>query len=178
MFKAVIFDRDGTLNKTAPKEQGGYVLSADELILLPTVAESMQRLAEKGIERFVYTQQKGVGKGLLSEETLDDIHLKLNTLLPEGAGITYFAYCPHHIAGTCTCAKPGPGMIDSILRQFNLQAHEVLAIGDTKRDKISAEAAGVAFAYVCSDDVEKHTDYSDSDRVFKTLDEALAAHGL
>ncbi len=178
MYKAVIFDRDGTLNHTAPKEQGGYALSPEDIILMPTVAESMQKLADSGIRRFVYTQQKCVGKGLITEEGLDAVNGQLNSLLPKGAQIEYFSYCPHHLPDTCDCAKPKPGMITGILRQFNLEPKDAVAIGDTKRDKLSAEAAGVDFVYVRSDDVSKHSDYEDSDRVFNTLEEALQSLGF
>jgi histidinol-phosphate phosphatase family protein len=178
MYKAVIFDRDGTLNHTAPKEQGGYALSPEDIILMPTVAESMQRLAERGIHRFVYTQQKCVGKGLLTEEGLDAVNGQLNSLLPKDAQIEYFAYCPHHLPNACECAKPKPGMITGLLRQFKLKPEEAIAIGDTKRDKLSAEAAGVDFVYVQSDDTSKHSDYDESDRVFKTLEEALSSLGF
>ena len=155
-YKAIIFDRDGTLNATS-RGEGGYVLKADEMTLLPFVKESLQKLKSQGLGLYIFTQQRCIGKGLLTEEGLKDIHNKLNQLLGEDAAIDAFYHCPHLVDEGCACSKPKPGMLFDILRDFNLKKEEVLVVDDSLRDFYAAENAGMDFAFV-PNDLGKHTD--------------------
>lgn len=163
MLKAVIFDRDGTLNQTAPETQGGYVLHTDELVLRPGVKEALLLLKKNHIRIFVFTQQKCVGKGLLSKKCLHQIHSHMQTLLDVEGTIDGFYYCPHWPEDDekqgkelCICAKPQPGMLLQILEEHDLKPEEVVVIGDTQRDYESAEAAGLRFHFVKSDNPQHH----------------------
>lgn len=154
-YKAVIFDRDGTLNRTTdilrPGQKptdptDGYVLGLDELELLPSVPAALAALQQNGIMAFVFTQQNCIGKGLLTLDGLDRIHRRLNELV--GGAIAAF-----HVAASPDDpkAKPGPAMIQDILAAHQLDASEVLVAGDSRRDYLSAQAAGVDFVWVRDD---------------------------
>lgn len=162
-LKAFIFDRDGTLNHTtqilrpgqkAGDPTDGYVLSPDELTLLPGVKGALSHLTSRGIRSFVFTQQNSVGKGLLDEETLRAIHDRMNGLLAPDALISEFFYATHKDDPR---AKPNPLMIEKILEKYALQKDEVIVAGDSMRDYRAALAAGVRFAWV-RDDLNRVTD--------------------
>lgn len=162
-LKAFIFDRDGTLNHTTQilrpgqavgDATDGYVLSPDELALLPGVREALAILAVRGIKSFVFTQQNSVGKGLLDEETLHKIHGRMNLLLSPETQIDDFFYATHKDDPR---AKPNPLMIEQILEKHALQKHEVVVAGDSMRDCKAAVAAGVRFAWV-RDDLNRVSD--------------------
>lgn len=153
-IKAVIFDRDGTLNKTS-RNEGGYILNAADVKLLPHVKSALEGMKSRGLGFYVFTQQRCIGKGLLEVQELNNIHARLNELLGSGS-IDAFYYCPHLADAGCACSKPKPGMLFDILKDHNLKADEVLVVGDSIRDFESAEAAGLEFAFV-PNDLGKHT---------------------
>jgi len=147
MYKAVVFDRDGTLNVTGTNE-GGYILTPEDVRLLPGAAEAVQRVWAAGAKVFVFTQQGCIGKGLLSEAGLAAIHRRLEALLAPSGGIVQFYHCPHTAEAGCSCRKPAPGMLLQLMRDHGLAPHEVLVIGDHVRDGAAAQAAGMDFAFV------------------------------
>lgn len=149
-YKAIIFDRDGTLNATS-RGEGGYILDKDELTLLPFVKESLEKMKADGLKLYVFTQQRCIGKGLLTEEALKDIHTELNNLLGEAAKIDAFYYCPHLIDDGCACSKPKPGMLFDCMKDHNLKPREVLVVGDSIRDFHAARNADLDFAFVPND---------------------------
>lgn len=143
-YKAVVFDRDGTLNKTA-QTPGGYVLTCDQLELLPSAADVVALARAKGIVPYVFTQQSCIGKGLLTEQALGLIHQRLQELLGPQARIEKFYYCPHVEADGCNCRKPKPGMLLALMMETGLKPHEVLVVGDSARDQAAASAAGMDY---------------------------------
>lgn len=151
-YKAVIFDRDGTLNRTtdilragqpAGAPTDGYVLAPDEIELIQGVLPALTTLRAAGIACFVFTQQNCISKGLLSTSSLDHIHQHLNELV-DGA-ITAFHTATSH---NDPKAKPGPVMINDIMAAHNLQHSDVLVVGDSLRDYLAAKAAQVDFIWV------------------------------
>lgn len=157
MLKAIIFDRDATLNRTtrilragqqASEPTDGYVLTPDELDLFETTLPALMLLRKNGILPFVFTQQNCVTKGLLDVAALDAIHAHMNGLLGPDAAIEHFAVAH---SPTDPCAKPSPAMIFDIMERYNFEPHEVLVAGDSFRDHDAARAAGVAFAWVRDD---------------------------
>ena len=66
---AVFLDRDGTLIEHV------HYLSDPALVrLLPGAAEALKRLRHAGFARVLVTNQSAIGRGMLTEERLDQIH--------------------------------------------------------------------------------------------------------
>jgi D-glycero-D-manno-heptose 1,7-bisphosphate phosphatase len=161
MLKAVIFDRDGTLNCTTQilrkgqatgAKTDGYVLAPDELTLFPTVKPALTLLRDNGIVPFVFTQQNCIGKGLITEAGVDAIHTHMNQILGPEAAIEEF-YLAFEIQGQeeNPRAKPNPAMILEIMAKHRYEKNMVLVAGDSMRDCKAAVAAGVAYAWVRDD---------------------------
>ncbi|MDB6071027.1 MAG: gmhB [Verrucomicrobiales bacterium] len=140
---ALFFDRDGVVNVSPG---AGYVTSVEDFHLMPGIAEVLAWGKTKGFFLVLVTSQQGVGKGLMTQETLDAIHAHLQeTLAREGASFDLIRSCTH-LAGSCDCRKPSPQMIldaASIL-PINLAASAL--VGDHDRDIQMARNAGLAFA--------------------------------
>ena len=73
---AIFLDRDGTLIV-----ERNYLSDPDQVELLPTVPESLLRLAKAGYLLVVITNQSGIGRGYFSTNVLDEIHQRLFSLL-------------------------------------------------------------------------------------------------
>ena len=79
---AVLVDRDGTLNVN---KNNGYITSPEELVLLPGVPEGIARLNQIGVPVIMLTNQSAIGRGLMTEDGLNEIHAKLAELLRKKA---------------------------------------------------------------------------------------------
>lgn len=190
MIKAVIFDRDATLNVTTqilrdgqkPDDKtDGYVLAPEELQLFPAVRPALSKLRQHSITPFVFTQQNCIGKGLITQEGVNAIHAHMNELLGDDAKIeAYYTAYQAPNAPTDPRAKPSPAMILEILSDYNLNKDEIIIIGDSMRDYKSAMAAHVDFIWVRDDlkrvsDAEMHaTKCPIYDNVLQAVDHILA----
>jgi histidinol-phosphate phosphatase family protein len=148
--RAVFIDRDGTINKEVDN-----LRSAEQLELLPGVAEAIHTLNHHGYRVVLVTNQPVIAKGFCSEADLQVIHNKLETLLgTEHAFLDRIYYCPHHpeagfpgerpeLKIKCDCRKPAPGMVHQAAKDLNLDLNKSWFIGDTTTDVQTAKNAGV-----------------------------------
>lgn len=144
---AVIFDRDGVLNRDV-----GYACRPDQIAWVEGAMEAVKAVNDAGLFAFVATNQSGVARGYYSERDVEALHLWMNgELAKHGARIDAFAYCPHHVDGTvkryaraCDRRKPGPGMILDLMDRFPVDPARALMIGDKASDMAAAKAAGIA----------------------------------
>jgi len=159
--KAVFVDRDGTLNT-----HRGYITDPEQLDLLPGVAEGIRRLHESEFRVIVVTNQPVIARGDVSFAELRKIHHKLETLLGEhGSFVDAIYFCPHHpdkgFAGEiaalkidCDCRKPKIGLIERAARDLRIDLRRSWMIGDTPRDMLTAERAGVRSVLVTTGERE------------------------
>jgi histidinol-phosphate phosphatase family protein len=137
--KAVFLDRDGVLNVCPGRDR--FVLSWDAFHFMPGVREQLKRLRGAGFFLSLATSQSGIGRGLMTLETLHDIHARMQAALgSEALDAIYF--CPHHPDAGCTCRKPSPEMILSACAQHGLDPRRSFLIGDQPRDIAMGHAAG------------------------------------
>ena len=136
---AVFLDRDGVLNW----EAGDYITRPDDLLILPGAAESLARLTAVGWPVFVFTNQAGVGRGRLTEQTLTAIHDRLRAELEAGGGRIEAIYaCIHHPDAGCDCRKPRPGLLLQAAREHSLDLTRSFVVGDSPRDIAAGAEAG------------------------------------
>jgi histidinol-phosphate phosphatase family protein len=148
--RAVFLDRDGTLI-----HDKDCLRNADELELLPGVAEAVRELNHQGWRAVVVTNQPVIAKGCCTEAELQRIHHKLETLLGrEHAFLDRIYYCPHHpeagfegerkeLKIRCDCRKPATGMIQRAVADLNIDLAQSWLIGDTTTDLQTARNAGL-----------------------------------
>ena len=106
---AVFLDRDGVINRKRP--EGSYVTSWDEFELLPGALEALALLAKTGARVIVVTNQRGIARGRMTGDDLEEIHTRLRaTVSAAGGRLDAIYHCPHE--GPCRCCKPEPGMFE------------------------------------------------------------------
>ena len=139
--RAVLLDRDGVLNKRpAP---GCYVRRWEEFAWLSGAREALHLFAETDYRVIVVTNQAGIAKGLITEETLRGIHARMRSDAEAAGGrIDAVYYCPHTVDAGCACRKPRPGLIWLAQREFQLALAETILIGDDSSDGEAAQTAG------------------------------------
>lgn len=145
MFAGIFLDRDGTVN-----EEREYIASPDELCLVPGSAEAIRLANASGYKVVVITNQSAIARGLITEETLKDIHDRLVELLAtSGARIDGIYYCPHHpdigvppYRSRCECRKPLPGMLTRAATDLDIDLTRSFMIGDRIIDVQTGNSAG------------------------------------
>jgi len=137
--RLVILDRDGVINEDSDE----FIKSAEEWQAIPGSLEAITRLNKAGYVVVVITNQSGVARGLLTYNTLNQIHQKmLDQLHALGGEISAIFFCPHGPDDGCECRKPLPGLFLDLQKRIECNLNEVDAVGDSRRDLEAAVAAG------------------------------------
>jgi histidinol-phosphate phosphatase family protein len=136
---AVFLDRDGVINE----DRADYVKNWGEFRFIRGVRRALGRLREFGFPVVVVTNQSAVNRGLLSLETLNEIHTRMSREVARKGGIISGIYfCPHHPEEGCHCRKPRTGLLRRAARELNLDLSKSFMVGDTLRDLRAGKRAG------------------------------------
>lgn len=139
---AVFFDRDGVVNLSPGP---GYVLRWEDFHFSPGIIEALKVCKTHGYATVLATSQQGVGKGLMSQADLDDIHERMQeALAAHGAAFDgiYACTCLSKDPG-CTCRKPSAEMLLKAAAEHGLDIARSLMVGDADRDIQMGTNAGV-----------------------------------
>jgi len=148
--RAIFLDRDGVLNI-----ERDHLTRAEQLELLPGAAEAVRLINRSEYLAVVVSNQPAIAKGFTSQQELDRIHARLETLLgAQRAYLDRIYYCPHHpekgFPGerpeykiACECRKPAPGMILRAAAELNVDLKGSLMIGDRTADILAGRRAGL-----------------------------------
>ncbi len=139
---SLFLDRDGVINELLPMD---YVKNREEFIFNSEAMEELALLSKIFKSIFVVTNQQGVGKGLMSESDLDDIHnYMLEKIEGVGGRITKIYSCIHVKEAECECRKPKTGMLKQAFQEFpELDRNHSILIGDSSSDIEMAHLYGI-----------------------------------
>jgi len=135
--RAVFLDRDGTINVDV-----GYPNNYSQIKIYPSSFEALRKINAAGFLVVIVTNQSGVGRGLLTEDNLEDIH---QDMMAEFASwnirIDGIYYCPHYdlsdiprYGQNCSCRKPKPGLGFKAADDFGIDLDNSYMIGDKVED--------------------------------------------
>jgi D-glycero-D-manno-heptose 1,7-bisphosphate phosphatase len=137
---AIFLDRDGVINE---RIVGGYVRRWEEFHFIDGAEQALRQIRRLGVPILVISNQAGVGKGLASRHSLEEITTRfVQALARAGARIDAAYYCPHVNQDNCPCRKPRPGLLLQAARDWRLDLSRSVMVGDSLRDLEAAYAAG------------------------------------
>ena len=141
MNKVVFLDRDGVINF----EPGDYTFEVGKFKFVEGLFEALQQLKEKGYQFIVITNQGGISKGIYTHKAVKLVHDYMKNCLKENnIDLLNIYYCPHHTANEkCICRKPDSLMLEKAIARYNINKTTAFFIGDSKRDILAAEKAGI-----------------------------------
>ena len=153
MRPAVFLDRDGTLI-----EERGYLDRLDLLELFPWTVDAIRLLNRAGFAAVVITNQSAIGRGIIDEPFLRQVHSAIDARLAAGrARMDAYFFCPHHPEAeveqyrqVCRCRKPGPGLVERACADLQLDPSRSVMVGDRWLDVACGKAAGTRSVLVRS----------------------------
>ncbi|AEA34632.1 D-glycero-alpha-D-manno-heptose-1,7-bisphosphate 7-phosphatase [Hippea maritima] len=133
-MKTLFLDRDGVINK---KIENDYVRNWEQFEFLPNVIEALKILNSLFDRIIIVTNQRGIGRKLMTEKDLEVIHKNmLSVLSKENIKIDKIYYCPHdYKKEICNCRKPKIGMALQAKKDFpDIDFRNSIMVGDSLSD--------------------------------------------
>lgn len=140
-FNTLFLDRDGVINVYRPYD---YVKSVSEFIFIDGVLEALQMLSPLFQQIIVITNQRGVGKGLMSCKDLEEIHNYMTKTIFSHQGKIDHIYTCTDINDDSINRKPNIGMALQAKKDFpNIDFSTSWMIGDSLSDILFANNVGI-----------------------------------
>ena len=128
----LFLDRDGVININKDES---YVFNRGEFIFKEGTLEAISRLSEVFGRIIVITNQRGVGKGLMTEDDLKDIHQYMLEKIERTSGRIDDIFCCTSIDDSHPDRKPSPGMAFRAKEKFpEIDFSKSIMIGDKSVD--------------------------------------------
>lgn len=140
--KAIFFDRDGVVNF---RIVGEYINREENFVFTPDFLDILPILKSKGYLIILISNQKGVGKGIMTHEELEQVTEFMKNYLLENVGFKFddMLFCTDIDETTSWRLKPNPGMILEAIEKWNIDPQSSWMIGDTEKDILAGKNAGV-----------------------------------
>ena len=128
----LFLDRDGVINQ---KLKDDYVKNWDEFQFCENSLLALSKLSKIFNLIIIVTNQRGVGKGVLTETQLNSIHKQMLIEIVNTSGrIDKIYFCPE-IDDNSECRKPNLGMAKRAKKDFNeINFFKSIIVGDSITD--------------------------------------------
>lgn len=163
----LFLDRDGVINN---ERVGYYVLNWSEFHFSEGALEALKILADKVGRIVIITNQRGVGKQLMTEKDLTEIHKEMQKEISAAGGhIDAIYYCTA-VDKDCFNRKPNPGMAQQAFSDFpDIDPQKCIMVGNKPSDMRFGRAAGVHTVFITSTNPDEPFPHPDVDARFPSL---------
>ena len=133
MYDTLFLDRDGVINQ---KLEGRYVTNFNEFVFVKNSDLAIRKLHKIFKRILIVTNQQGIGKGIMTEDDLNLLHLQMQRKLnPDFDLIDKIYFCPCLEGDSCNCRKPKTGMLEEARLDFpEIIIENSFLIGDSESD--------------------------------------------
>lgn len=163
----LFLDRDGVINEERLNQ---YVLHWEQFIFSSGVLEAFKKLSDKFGRILIVSNQRGVGKGLMTEQALTDIHQEMKKEVKQvGGHIDQIYYCTD-VEDKHYGRKPNPGMAYQAAQDFpEIDFNKSIMVGNKPSDMRFGRAAGVFTVFLKTTNPDQEYPHPDIDLCFERL---------
>jgi histidinol-phosphate phosphatase family protein len=138
---ALFLDRDGVINE---EKDGSYIFHKDEFVFYPGAVEALVQLTNRFDYVFIVTNQRGVGRGYMTEIALLDIHDHLTEeIVAAGGHITRIYFAPS-VDSNHSHRKPNTGMALDAQKDFpDIEFDKSVMVGNNLSDMQFGKTMGM-----------------------------------
>jgi D-glycero-D-manno-heptose 1,7-bisphosphate phosphatase len=141
MQPAIFLDRDGVIIEN----RSNYVRTIDDVVFYKQALEGLAIASQSRFKFIVVTNQSAVGRGLITYDIAQRINrFVVHEVEKYGGRIDHVYMCPHTPDDVCSCRKPKPGLLLQAAKEFSIDLHHSIMIGDAISDLQAGMAAGVS----------------------------------
>ena len=169
-MKVLFLDRDGIINIDK-----GYVYKIEDFIFIKSFLKGIHKFIDNGFSLIIITNQSGIGRGYYSEKDYEILTtFYLNELRKKGINILDVYFCPHTKEDKCSCRKPNDGLIQSAIKDHNININKSILIGDKISDILAGEKAKIPKCFLLNtgqeiNEVNKNKSFSDLEKLANFL---------
>jgi D-glycero-D-manno-heptose 1,7-bisphosphate phosphatase len=169
----LFLDRDGVINRE--KEQG-YILHYGEFAFYEGVKDALPILAARFGRILIVTNQRGIGKGLMTLRDLGDIHENMLKDIEEAGGrIDRIYYCDS-MSDQHPFRKPNPGMALEAKKDYpEIDLHRSVMVGNTISDMQFGRQAGMHTVFLLTTSPDQPLPHPFIDLSFSSLEDFARA---
>ncbi|RYZ15816.1 MAG: HAD-IIIA family hydrolase, partial [Sphingobacteriales bacterium] len=133
--------RDGVINE---EKDGSYIFRKDEFVFYPGAVQALVDLSARYDYVFIVTNQRGVGRGYMTEQALLEIHDHLTEeVVAAGGHITRIYFAPS-IDSNHSHRKPNNGMALDAQRDFpDIEFDKSVMVGNNLSDMQFGKSMGM-----------------------------------
>jgi D-glycero-D-manno-heptose 1,7-bisphosphate phosphatase len=144
----IFLDRDGVIN--IEKEED-YIRHWDDFYFIDGVLDAFPVFSRTFGRVFIVTNQKGVGKGLMTEDDLKGINNGILDMVERSGGHVDRIYYCTALDNTDPCRKPNPGMAYQAKKDYpDIDFNRSLMIGNTMSDMKFGKGLGMYTIFIPS----------------------------
>jgi D-glycero-alpha-D-manno-heptose 1-phosphate guanylyltransferase len=163
----IFIDRDGVINYEKKED---YILNWEEFRFYDGVKEALEQISKKFGKIILVSNQRGVGKGRMSEADLRSIHRQmLREIEKKGGRIDHIYYCTS-TDNKHPDRKPNPGMAFRAKKDFpRIDLDRSVMIGNKPSDMRFGRNAGIYTIFVATTNPDIPFPHPDIDLRFDSL---------
>ena len=163
----LFIDRDGVINH---EKKDNYILNWREFKFYDGVKEAFQKISNKFGKIIIVSNQRGVGKGLMTEADLSGVHQHMQKQIETAGGrIDHIYYCTS-IDDKHPDRKPNPGMAIHAKKDFpSINLSRSIMLGNKPGDMLFGRNAGTYTVFVKTTNPDHPLPHDDVDLVFDSL---------
>lgn len=163
----LFLDRDGVINVN---KDDSYVFNRKEFIFNEGTLEAIARLSNLFGRIIVVTNQRGIGRGLMTSDDLEDIHAYMReSVVADGGRIDDIFYCTS-VDNAHPDRKPNPGMGWKAKKKYpEIDLSKSIVIGDKASDMKLGRNLGAKTVLISSDRYKDSIDGNEVDLACSSL---------
>ena len=163
----LFLDRDGVINEERP---GEYVLNTNEFVFSKGTLDALKLLANRFERIILVTNQRGIGKELMTHEDLKIIHNEMQKeIFAAGGRIDQIYYCGE-IDAKSFHRKPNPGMALQAAKDFTeIDFSKSIMVGNKPSDMRFGRSLGMVTVFITSTNPSHPFPHPEIDLRFSSL---------
>lgn len=163
----ILIDRDGVINHEKKED---YILNWEEFQFYDGAKEAFQIIGKKFGKVIIVSNQRGVGRHLMCEGDLHQIHENMSgEVEATGGRIDHIYYCTS-TDNKHPNRKPNPGMAFQAKRDYpEIDLSKCIMVGNKLSDMLFARNAGVYSVFVATTNPDTAFPHPDVDLRFNSL---------
>ena len=163
----LFLDRDGVINHEKYQD---YVYYYDEFVFYEGAKQALQILSTRFYKIIIITNQRGIGRGLMTEDHLLEIHNNMLADIKAASGrIDKIYYCTS-TDNTHANRKPNPGMAYEAKKEFpEIDFSKSIMVGNNLSDMEFGRNAGMYTVFIKTTTPNQALPHPSIDLAFNSL---------